>query len=194
MTTPEEKVADSIGQHRTAKGLTYEQLSALMRVEGVQIHPSAIQKTEKSGRKPTISEITAYASVFGVPIESLWGGESRSVGVDVAKADLKYLTELRQILNDVRDRYNFNLSLFASSAYENGMIEEYLEKEMRRFREANAEDIEAYASDWSLGEMTDEQVADFLFSKKRLTHPTVIADALRKVTDQRARTGDGNGE
>lgn len=194
MTTPEEKVAVSIGQHRTAKGLTYEQLSALMRVEGVQIHPSAIQKTEKSGRKPTISEINAYASVFGVPIESLWGGEPRSIGVDVAKADLKYLTELRQILNDVRDRYNFNLSVFASGAYENSRVEEYLEKEMRRFRDANAEEIETYASDWSLGEMTDDQVADFLLSKKRLAHPRVVADALRKVTDQRSRAGDENGE
>ncbi len=194
MTTPEEKVAVSVGKHRTAKGLTYEQLSALMRVEGVQIHPSAIQKTEKSGRKPTISEITAYASVFGVPIESLWGGESRSLGVDVAKSDLKYLTELRQILNDVRDRYNFNLSVFAASAYENSMVEEYLEKEMRRFRDANADEIEAYASDWGLGQLTDEQVAAFLLSKKRLTHPTVIADALRKVTDQRAGADNGDGE
>lgn len=194
MSTPEEKVAKSIADYRTAKGLTYEQLSALLRLEGVSIHPSAIQKTEKSGRKPTISEITAYASVFGVPIETLWGEKSKNGGVEIAKAELQHLVDLRQILDDVRGRYEWNLAVFGARAAENSGIESYLEREIARLREANADALKTYATEWGMSELSDEDVARYLKKEKKVTSPTVIVEALKNIQNQRETEAEKNGE
>lgn len=40
---------------------------------GIRIHPSALQKTGKSGRKATIKEMLAYSRVFEIPVQQLWG-------------------------------------------------------------------------------------------------------------------------
>lgn len=104
---PEDRVAAAIARHRTEAGLTYEALAARMKAEGVTIHPSAIQKSEKSGRKVSIDEMVAYASIFGVPVESLWGGVSQEASIAAAWRDFiaaeKVLNISYRIMGDYRD-------------------------------------------------------------------------------------------
>lgn len=103
--SPEEMVAAAIARHRTEAGLTYEALADRMKAQGVAIHPSAIQKSEKSGRKVSIAEMVAYAAIFGVPVESLWGGESQDVGLSAAWRDFNAAERVLKIAQHVRREY-----------------------------------------------------------------------------------------
>ncbi|WPR65241.1 helix-turn-helix transcriptional regulator [Glutamicibacter protophormiae] len=66
-------VAQKIADMRASRKLTYQQLADLMRSEGVEIHPSAIQKSEKSGRQMKLSELMAITRIFGISIGDLLG-------------------------------------------------------------------------------------------------------------------------
>ncbi|SDP74029.1 hypothetical protein SAMN04487914_13236 [Arthrobacter sp. ok909] len=103
--SPEEMVATAIARHRTESGLTYEALADRMKAHGVTIHPSAIQKSEKSGRKVSIAEMVAYAAIFGVPVESLWGGESQDAGLSAAWRDFNAAERVLKIAQHVRREY-----------------------------------------------------------------------------------------
>ena len=120
--TLEQAVARAIGFYRTKFGLTYEELAQRMRSVKVRVHPSAIQKTEKSGRRPTVSELAGYAKVFGIPIEELWGGRDESVGTEsgwhdfiglVRMAEVKSMVDeqYRQMVGEVREQLKRDIAL-----------------------------------------------------------------------------------
>lgn len=119
--SPEEMVAKSIARHRAEAGLTYEALADRMKAQGVSIHPSAIQKTEKSGRKVSIAEMVAYAAIFGIPVESLWGGESQDAGLSAAWRDYNAAERVLKIARYVQHEYESlieNVRRVASSSPE----------------------------------------------------------------------------
>lgn len=66
--TMDELFAHRLNELRTAAGMTYETLSQEMLTRGVAIHPSAIQKTEKGGRKVTLQELVTYSHIFATPV------------------------------------------------------------------------------------------------------------------------------
>ncbi|XAS66557.1 helix-turn-helix transcriptional regulator [Micrococcaceae bacterium Sec5.7] len=65
------QMASTIANLRKEKGWTYEELAERMESVGCKIHPSGIQKTEKSGRRITVDEFIGYSRAFEVPIEAL---------------------------------------------------------------------------------------------------------------------------
>lgn len=69
----ERRLAERVATERQARGLSYEGLAALMKEAGCDIHPSGIQKTEKSGRRITVEELVGYAAAFRITPEDLLG-------------------------------------------------------------------------------------------------------------------------
>ena len=56
-TEVEQRVAKKIREIREAKELSYHALAEQMKAVGCDIHHSAIQKTEKAGRRTTVDEL-----------------------------------------------------------------------------------------------------------------------------------------
>jgi transcriptional regulator with XRE-family HTH domain len=104
--TAEERVAMSLTRLRTEAGLTYEGLAQQLMGMGIRIHPSAIQKTEKSGRKASIKEMVAYARVFKVPVQSLWGGADDESNFSSVMRDLSAAERLLDIVQYVECEYS----------------------------------------------------------------------------------------
>lgn len=104
--TAEERVAMSLTRLRTEAGLTYEGLAQQLMGMGIRIHPSAIQKTEKSGRKASIKEMVAYARVFKVPVQSLWGGTDDESNFSSVMRDLAAAERLLGIVQYVDSEYS----------------------------------------------------------------------------------------
>ena len=83
----EQGLAKTIAANRIRLELTYEGLSERMKEIGCEIHPSGIQKTEKSGRRITVEELVAYSVVFGLSVDQL-------LGADDSTSDLQFQTDL----------------------------------------------------------------------------------------------------
>lgn len=71
----EPQTAKRIAQYRNLFGLTYQDMADKMKHVGCDIHPSAIQKTEKSGRLIRVHELIGYSRVLGVTVGELLGIE-----------------------------------------------------------------------------------------------------------------------
>lgn len=67
----EVELAATIAGLRKEKGWTYEELAERMAAVGCKIHPSGIQKTEKSGRRITVDELIGYSRALEIPVDSL---------------------------------------------------------------------------------------------------------------------------
>jgi transcriptional regulator with XRE-family HTH domain len=67
----EVELAATIAGLRKEKGWTYEELAERMAAVGCKIHPSGIQKTEKSGRRITVDELIGYSRALEVPVDLL---------------------------------------------------------------------------------------------------------------------------
>lgn len=122
----EERVAQSLARLRAEAGLTYEALAQKLMGLGIRIHPSAIQKTEKSGRKPTIREMVAYARVFNVPVVSLWGGKLEDAGFSAGMRDLSAAERILGIARNVRSEYEQVVGNLAEQAAASSYLREQL--------------------------------------------------------------------
>jgi transcriptional regulator with XRE-family HTH domain len=74
--TPSEvelQVVAKLIELRKIFGWTYEETAERMRGEGCNLHPSSIQKTEKSGRRVTVDELVGYSRIFNVAVSDLVG-------------------------------------------------------------------------------------------------------------------------
>ncbi|WP_423184295.1 helix-turn-helix domain-containing protein [Arthrobacter sp. NyZ413] len=125
--TPEEMVAVNLERLRTDAGLTYEGLAQKLMGMGIRIHPSAIQKTEKSGRKATIKEMLAYARVFKIPVEKLWGGYAPSEEVTSAHRDLAAAETILKISKQVRHEYELIVESVCEQAVRYDVVRQELE-------------------------------------------------------------------
>lgn len=133
-------------------GLTYEQLSERMQLEGVSIHQSAIQKTEKSGRRVSIDEMVAYAKIFGIPVEELWGGTGQDAELAAGWQALIDAETLSSLMEYTQRKYGEMLRGVQEKAGRNaklkGQIESRLEnasavaeRRAREMAEKDGEDI-----------------------------------------------------
>jgi transcriptional regulator with XRE-family HTH domain len=127
MPTPEEKVAENLERLRTEAGLTYDGLAQKLLGMGIRIHPSAIQKTEKSGRKATIKEMVAYARVFKIPVQRLWGDYAPGEEVIAAQRDLTSAERVLKIGKLVRSEYEQIIRGVAEQAVDHPSIAHDLE-------------------------------------------------------------------
>lgn len=125
--TPEEQVADNLERLRTEAGLTYEGLAQKLMGMGIRIHPSAIQKTEKSGRKATIKEMLAYSRLFNIPVQQLWGGYAASDDVIAAQRDLAAAEKILKIQRSVRDEYQRSVKSIAELALKDRSVRREIE-------------------------------------------------------------------
>lgn len=116
MGTPEDTVAATIAHHRARLALTYDQLAELMKVEGVSIHQSAIQKSEKSGRRVSIDEMVAYARIFGIPVEELWGGVGQKAEFASGWQALIDAESLGTIADFTKREYQYLIGMVAGKA------------------------------------------------------------------------------
>ena len=127
MPTPEEKVAENLERLRTEAGLTYEGLAQKLMGMGIRIHPSAIQKTEKSGRKATIKEMLAYSRLFNIPVQQLWGGYAPSDDAITAQRDLAAAEKILKIQKQVRQEYDHSIRAIAELAIKDDSVRRDLE-------------------------------------------------------------------
>lgn len=58
---------------RQARGLTQEQLGERMTNAGYPMHQTTVAKLESAGRPTSVGEVAVLATLFGVPISSLFG-------------------------------------------------------------------------------------------------------------------------
>lgn len=98
--TVDEKFAQRLNKLRLAAGMTYEGLSEAMREEGCPIHPSALQKTEKAGRKVTLHELAAYSKIFATPIGELLDEDEAIVNNE----KLRLAEEMRELAGQLSNR------------------------------------------------------------------------------------------
>jgi transcriptional regulator with XRE-family HTH domain len=101
--TVEEALAEKLRTLRTANGWTYEVMAQRMAEHGVTIHPSAVQKTEKSGRGVTLSELSAYSRIYGIPIGNLLD-EDLTVLDDQRSRDADEIQSLAKLLSETLRR------------------------------------------------------------------------------------------
>lgn len=127
MPTPEEKVAENLERLRTEAGLTYDGLAQKLMGMGIRIHPSAIQKTEKSGRKATIKEMLAYSRLFNIPVQQLWGGYAPSDDAITARRDLAAAEKILKIQKQVRQEYDHSIRAIAELAIKDDSVRRDLE-------------------------------------------------------------------
>ena len=100
----EKGVAARIQQLREDAGLSYQDLAEQMKAVGCTIHPSGIQKTEKSGRRITVDELMGYARAFDVSTAKILGEPA----VDVKRRTVEHL---------YRPRTTFRCKTFSSTEY-----------------------------------------------------------------------------
>lgn len=101
--TVEEVLAEKLQALRLANGWTYELTAQRLAERGVTIHPSAIQKTEKAGRGVTLSELSAYSRIYGIPIGTLLD-EDLTVLDDQRSRDAAEVQRLAQELSEALRR------------------------------------------------------------------------------------------
>lgn len=105
----EKALAERIADERKARGLTYEALAEKMTGVGCDIHPSGIQKTEKSGRRITVEELVGYSLAFEIPVAELLDAEladaklgqalayARGVAADLKTAEVELVGAVGQL-------------------------------------------------------------------------------------------------
>lgn len=64
-------VKDKIRFYREKNNYSYQQLSDILMLHGIDIHKQEIYKIEKGLRTVVDYELCAFAKVFNVPLESL---------------------------------------------------------------------------------------------------------------------------
>ena len=64
-------VADKIRYYREKNDLSYQKLSDLLMLYGIDIHKQAIYKIEKNDRTVTDFELCGFAKVFGISVNDL---------------------------------------------------------------------------------------------------------------------------
>lgn len=69
----EQYLARRIKDERAARGWTLESVAARMKIEGCDIHSSAIYKIETANppRRITVDELVAFSRVFDIPLDDL---------------------------------------------------------------------------------------------------------------------------
>lgn len=184
MTTPEQKVAATIVRHRNEMGLTYEQLAERMRLEGVNIHQSAIQKTEKSGRRVNIDEMVAYAKVFGIPVEELWGGTGQDAEVAAGWQALLSAETLSAIAGFARRNYDDEIGKIRAKAEKNPKLREQIESRLTKHRVMAERQARAMAEKDAIDVSTDEKFEAYLWDMW-------ADDAMRAAHDVLAGLGNG---
>lgn len=108
----EKELADRIREHRGR--MSYKQLADRMEAAGCAIYPSAIQRTEKSGRRITVDELVAYSRVFDVSTSALLG-EAPPEGTDELWGMYIGLERLAAVNRVVQNQYADALGEMRSS-------------------------------------------------------------------------------
>jgi transcriptional regulator with XRE-family HTH domain len=183
MTTPEETVAASIARHRTDMGLTYEQLAERMRLEGVSVHQSAIQKTEKSGRRVSIDEMVAYAKVFGIPVEELWGGMGQEAEVAAGWQALLGAETLHTIAEFARRSYDDEVRRIQAKAGKNPKLRENIESRLTKHRVMAERQARAMAEKDGVDISTEEKFEAYLWSMHANAGMQTAHDVLAGLSD-----------
>ena len=139
----EKSIAETLTRQRLANGWTYEEFAKRMHAIGYEIHPSAIQKTEKSDRRITVNELVAYAKVFGVPVgylidqanweNDLISRDSGTYALEMLRSVLGELNRRDAALSSEADSYKeFSRSLaiqinkIAQARFEEGKADHYV--------------------------------------------------------------------
>jgi transcriptional regulator with XRE-family HTH domain len=183
MKTPEQTVAATIADRRTQMGLTYEQLAERMRLEGVNIHQSAIQKTEKSGRRTTIDEMVAYAKVFGIPVEELWGGTGQEAEVAAGWQALLGAEKLSTIANFARRSYREEIARITEKAANSPKLREAIESRYGKHRVIAERDARAMAERDEVDISTDEKFEAYLWGMWADDAMHATRDVLKGLDD-----------
>ncbi|WGH91435.1 helix-turn-helix transcriptional regulator [Auritidibacter ignavus] len=110
----EQRVAERVRELREAKGLSYHALAAQMKAVGCEIYPSAIQKTEKAGRRITVDELVGYARALNVSINELLGQNPQTEKLKESQRQahqnaLQFLDNLRDQLEHDHQQTMVNL-------------------------------------------------------------------------------------
>ncbi|WP_087874123.1 helix-turn-helix domain-containing protein [Arthrobacter globiformis] len=182
--TPEQKVAATIVRHRKEKDLTYEQLAERMALEGVNIHQSAIQKTEKSGRRVNIDEMVAYAKVFGIPVEALWGGTGQEAEVAAGWQALLGAETLHTIAAFARRNYEDEIARVRAKAEKNPELREHIEARLAKHRVMAERKARAMADKDGIDVSTDAKFEEYLWKWH-------ADDAMQAAHDVLAGLGNG---
>ena len=64
-------VADSIRYYREKNNMSYQKVSDLLMLYGIDIHKQAIYKIEKNNRTVADFEVCGFAKIFGVSVNDL---------------------------------------------------------------------------------------------------------------------------
>lgn len=184
MATPEQTVAANIARHRTDMGLTYEQLAERVGLEGVSIHQSAIQKTEKSGRRVTIDEMVAYAKVFGIPVEALWGGTGQDAEVAAGWQALLGAETLCGIAEYAMRSYDDEVRKIREMAEKNAKLREQIESRLAKHRALAEKKARAMAEKDGIDISTKARFEAYLSNMW-------VDNAMRTASDVLAGLGDG---
>jgi transcriptional regulator with XRE-family HTH domain len=183
MTTPEQQVAATIVKYRNEMGLTYEQLAERMRLEGVTIHQSAIQKTEKSGRRVNIDEMVAYAKVFGIPVEALWGGTGQEAEAAAGWQSLLGAETLSAIAQFTQRSYRDEVASIRAKAQKNPKLRENIESRLAKHRVIAERKARAMAEKDEVDVSTDEKFDDYLWKWHADDAMQVAHDVLAGLND-----------
>lgn len=119
----EERLAAKVRTLRERDDLTYRQLADRMKAAGCEINPSAIQKTEKAGRRVPVDELVGYSRAFDMSLSELLGIPDDSALTRVWQTYIG-LERLANVLRHARSEYEDALGDVQETARQNPELAE----------------------------------------------------------------------
>ena len=159
-------LATRIGQLREAAGWSYQQLADRMKAVGCEIHPSGIQKTEKSGRRVTVDEMMGYARAFDMSASELLEETPTDDRGELWSAYIG-LEHLSNALRAVRREYGHALRKFRDRAGGDDVLMQAIRERHDRHLATHTEEARRQADrdgiDVSTAEALDQYMRDWGF-------------------------------
>ncbi|WP_193086452.1 helix-turn-helix domain-containing protein [Brevibacterium aurantiacum] len=180
----EDKLAARIAELRDRNDLTYQQLADRMKAGGTQIHPSAIQKAEKAGRRVPVGELVAYARAFDMDLSELLGVSDKDQLTRVWQTYIG-VERLGNVLHHARSEYDDAVSEVRESAKQSPELAAAIkDRRAKYFSTYRQKAIQQAANDGD-DVSTPEKLEEFMRVWGYLSNPVLTAadDVLKGIDD-----------
>ncbi|MFE3861004.1 helix-turn-helix domain-containing protein [Streptomyces goshikiensis] len=149
---PEKALGEALRAHRTARGLSQEDVAAMMNRSGFSWRQTTVAKTEAGSRPVRVNEAAALALCFGVSVNELLGGQAESAEQSILESAYRVSFSL-YLSTRLRTEEALRRKDAAEREYEEAL--DQLHKMKQSFEEASRAFNEAFLEPLGEGEEKD---------------------------------------